>query len=163
MTIRTTLTIRFSVLVASILLVFSLAIYFFYAQYREQEFYDRLREKALTTVHLLEDVSGINVELLRSIDRNDLTALYKEEVTIYDAANRIVYDSGNEPYPVTPAFPAARCGRGGGAPARGAGGGAGLPLPRQTGTTVLTIVAYALTATAGASSNAWATSWQWAG
>ncbi len=104
MTIRTTLTIHFSVLVASILLVFSLAIYFFYAQYREQEFYDRLREKALTTVHLLEDVSGINVELLRSIDRNDLTALYKEEVTIYDAANQIVYDSGNEPYPVTPAF-----------------------------------------------------------
>ena len=104
MTIRTTLTIHFSVLVASILLIFSLAIYFFYAQYREQEFYDRLREKALTTVHLLEDVSGINVELLRSIDRNDLTAPYKEEVTIYDAANRIIYDSGNEPYPVTPAF-----------------------------------------------------------
>ncbi len=44
MTIRTTLTIHFSVLVASILLVFSLAIYFFYAQYRESEFYDRLRE-----------------------------------------------------------------------------------------------------------------------
>jgi len=104
MTIRTTLTIRFSVLVASILLVFSLAIYFFYARYREQAFYDRLREKALTTVHLLEDVSGISVELLRSIDRNDLTALYKEEVTIYDDANRIVYDSGSQPYPVTPAF-----------------------------------------------------------
>jgi signal transduction histidine kinase len=104
MTIRTTLTIRFSVLVASILLVFSLAIYFFYARYREQEFYDRLREKALTTVHLLEDVSGIDVELLRSIDRNDLTALYKEEVTIYNAANHIIYDSGNEPYPVTPGF-----------------------------------------------------------
>jgi signal transduction histidine kinase len=104
MTIRTTLTIHFSVLVASILLVFSLAIYFFYAQYRESEFYDRLREKALTTVHLLEDVSGINVELLRSIDRNDLTALYKEEVTIYDAANRTIYDSGNEPFPVTPDF-----------------------------------------------------------
>ncbi len=104
MTIRTTLTIRFSVLVASILLVLSLAIYFFYARYREQEFYDRLREKALTTVHLLEDVSGIDVELLRSIDRNDLTALYKEEVTIYNAANHIIYDSGNEPYPVTPGF-----------------------------------------------------------
>jgi signal transduction histidine kinase len=104
MTIRTTLTIRFSVLVASILLVFSLAIYFFYARYREQEFYDRLREKALTTVHLLEDVSGINVDLLRSIDRNDLTALHKEEITIYNAANHIIYDSGNEPYPVTPGF-----------------------------------------------------------
>lgn len=100
MNIRLRLTLLFAVLVASILLVFSLSVYYLYDQFREQEFNNRLREKALTTVRLLEDVGGITEELLHAIDRANLTTMYKEEVTVYDANNQIVYDSGKEPYPV---------------------------------------------------------------
>ncbi|HEX8530507.1 MAG TPA: HAMP domain-containing sensor histidine kinase [Cytophagales bacterium] len=103
MTIRTRLTIRFSLLVGSLLLAFSLVIYYTYAHYRSDEFYDRLREKAFTTARLLTGVNGIDAAFLREIDRNRLTSLYAEEVTIYGAGNRIVYDSGNEPFPVSPA------------------------------------------------------------
>ncbi|MEZ4902427.1 MAG: ATP-binding protein [Spirosomataceae bacterium] len=100
MNIRLRLTLLFAVLVASIMLAFSWSVYYKYNQFREQEFNRHLREKALTTVRLLEDVGGITEELLHAIDRNNLTTMYKEEVTIYNAQNHIVYDSGNEPYPI---------------------------------------------------------------
>jgi hypothetical protein len=100
MNIRLRLTILFAVLVASIMLVFSLSVYYLYDQFREQEFNNRLREKALTTVRLLEDVGGITEELLHAIDRNNLTTMYKEEVTVYNVQNQVIYDSGKEPFPV---------------------------------------------------------------
>lgn len=100
MNIRLRLTVLFAVLVASIMLFFSLSVYYLYNQFREQEFNKRLQEKALTTVRLLEDVGGITEDLLHAIDRNNLTTMYKEEVTIYNSKNQVIYDSGNEPFPV---------------------------------------------------------------
>jgi len=102
MNIRFRLTLLFAVLVASIMLAFSLSVYYLYNQFREQEFNKRLRDKALTTVRLFEDVGGITEELLHDIERNDLTTMYKEEVTVYDSNNKVVYDSGKEPYIITP-------------------------------------------------------------
>ncbi len=102
MNIRLRLTLLFAVLVASIMLAFSLSVYYLYNQFREQEFNKRLRDKALTTVRLFEDVGGITEELLHDIERNDLTTMYKEEVTVYDSNNKVVYDSGKEPYISTP-------------------------------------------------------------
>lgn len=112
MNIRLRLTLLFAVLVGSIMLAFSLSVYYLYNQFREKEFNKRLHDKALTTVRLFEDVGGITEELLHDIERNDLTTMYKEEVTVYDAANKIVYDSGKNPYKITPALLAqARAGR----------------------------------------------------
>ncbi|NBB22747.1 HAMP domain-containing protein [Runella sp. CRIBMP] len=102
MNIRLRLTLLFAVLVASIMLAFSLSVYYLYNQFREQEFNKRLRDKALTTVRLFEDVGGITEELLHDIERNDLTTMYKEEVTVYDSNNKVVYDSRKEPYIITP-------------------------------------------------------------
>jgi len=102
MNIRLRLTILFALLVGSIMLAFSLSVHYMYNQFREQEFNRHLREKALTTVRLLEDVGGITEELLHAIDRNNLTTMYKEEVTIYSAEDHIIYDSGSEPYPIKP-------------------------------------------------------------
>ncbi|MBD0255230.1 MAG: HAMP domain-containing histidine kinase [Cytophagales bacterium] len=104
MTIRTRLTIRFTLLVGAILLAFSGAIYSLYAFYRSDEFYGRLQEQAFTTAKLLTGVNGIDPAFLREMDRNQLTSLFAEEVTIYNQANRIIYDSGNEPFPVSKAL-----------------------------------------------------------
>jgi len=103
MKIRNKLTLRFTLLVAAILLLFSLSIHYFYTLYRRIEFYNRLEEKAFTTVRLLKE-NGINAEVLRTIDRNEITSLYNEEVTIYNERNQIIYDSGNTPYPVSTDF-----------------------------------------------------------
>ncbi len=104
MTIRTRLAIRFTLLVGAILLAFSVTIYYLYAFYRSDEFYERLQKQAFTTAKLLTGVNGIDPAFLREMDRNQLTSLFAEEVTIYNQANRIIYDSGNEPFPVSKAL-----------------------------------------------------------
>ena len=103
MNIRTRLTLSFTLLVGTILVGFSLAIYFFYARYRQDEFFDRLQKKAYTTARLLTAANGISPELLRAMDQNELTVLFAEEITIYDLAGGIIFESGRHPYPVAPA------------------------------------------------------------
>lgn len=96
MNIRTRLTVLFSLLVASIMLVFTIAIYYLYNQFRENEFYQRLEEKALTTVRLRQDVGDI--------PKVDLPVMASQQITIYDADNRAVYTSGPPESPVSNAF-----------------------------------------------------------
>jgi signal transduction histidine kinase len=102
MKIRTRLTLLFTIVVASILGLFSLGVYYFSAKYREREFYGRLRDKARTTARLLIEVDEVNANLLKVIDRNNLTSLPQEQVMVYNALNQIVYDSDENPH-TTPA------------------------------------------------------------
>jgi signal transduction histidine kinase len=85
-TIRARLTLLFSMVVGSILLLFSVAIYLLYSQYREVDFYDRLREKAVTTVKVREH-SG-------EVSRIALPVMVGERVTIYNSSNKVIYSSG---------------------------------------------------------------------
>ena len=86
MNIRTRLTLLFSLLVGSILLLFSLAIYLLYNQYREADFYERLHEKAVTIARVHEDAGDVA--------RTDLPFMVDERVTIYNADNKPVFTVG---------------------------------------------------------------------
>ena len=100
MNIRTSLALRFSLIAASILVLFSLSIYYFSASYRQDEFYTRLTNKALTTAKLLIEVNEVDHDLLKIIDKNTINALYQEKVVIYNYKNEQIYnslDSGNIP------------------------------------------------------------------
>jgi len=97
MRIRNKLTYQFAIIVATILLFFSFAIYYFSSSYREQEFDHRLIEKGLTTVRLLIKVDEVDLKLLRIIDRNNLTALQNEKITIYDSLFNKLYSSDDDP------------------------------------------------------------------
>lgn len=104
MKIRNKLAILFAVIVASLLLIFSLIVYYTSANYRRQEFYGQLEERAFTIAGLLFDVNGVDTHLLQLFDKKNLTALYREEITVYDEQNQIVYDSGKDPFPISPAL-----------------------------------------------------------
>ncbi|GAB3886535.1 sensor histidine kinase [Spirosoma agri] len=93
MTIRNRIALQFSLIVASILVAFSVLIYFVSATYRREEFYERLKNKGRTTVRFLVEVKEVDQELLKIIDRNTLTALIDEKVLIFDAHNRLIYSS----------------------------------------------------------------------
>jgi signal transduction histidine kinase len=97
MKIRTQLTLLFTIVVASILGVFSLGVFYFSSKYREREFYFRLRDKARTTARLLIEIDEVDASLLKIIDRNNLTSLPQEQVIVYNALNQIVYDSDENP------------------------------------------------------------------
>ncbi|KAF0194853.1 MAG: signal transduction histidine kinase [Bacteroidetes bacterium] len=84
MQIRTRLTLQFALLVGGILIAFSILIYTLSANYRKQEFTQRLKERAINTAKLLIDVKEINDNLLRIIDSSNYSALLGDEVVVFD-------------------------------------------------------------------------------
>lgn len=93
MNIKTQLTTKFSIIVASLLIVFSLAIYYFSAGFRRDDFYARLKDRALTTARLLISVKEVDRNLMRIIDENTNSTLYLERVLVYDENNHLIYNS----------------------------------------------------------------------
>lgn len=93
MTIRNRLSGQFSLIVASILVLFSLLIYITAARYRREEFYERLKRKARTTARLLIEVKEVDQVLLKIIDRNTISALINEKVLIFDERDQLMYSS----------------------------------------------------------------------
>jgi len=94
--IRTRLTLQFTYIVALILILFSLIIYYFSASYRESAFYSRLEKKANNTAKLLIVVEEVDHDLLKIIDRNTIDEMYKEKVMIFDYKNKMIYNSLND-------------------------------------------------------------------
>ncbi|MEZ4949710.1 MAG: ATP-binding protein [Saprospiraceae bacterium] len=93
MNLREKLTLQFSIIVVSLLLLFSAAIYYFSSQYRSEEYFSRLKDKALTTANLLVSVLEVDADLLRTIDRNSINILFEEKTIIYTLDGEEVYKS----------------------------------------------------------------------
>jgi signal transduction histidine kinase len=91
--IKDRIALQFTLMVAVILLLFSVAIYSISARYRQEEFYDRLKSKAQTTCRLLVKVKGIDKDLLRTIDKNTLTEMFDEKVLIFNTKDELLYSS----------------------------------------------------------------------
>ncbi|MBN8651104.1 MAG: HAMP domain-containing histidine kinase [Cytophagales bacterium] len=70
-----------------------LAVYFSMAEYREEEFLQRLKEKTTTTLRLLIDVQKIDHALLRALDETTINNLYDEKILLFDADGKIIYAS----------------------------------------------------------------------
>ncbi|TLU99205.1 sensor histidine kinase [Dyadobacter luticola] len=93
MTIRNRIALQFTLLVAAVLLLFSITIYSVSEHYRQEEFYDRLKSRARTTCRLLVKVKGIDKDLLKAIDQNTLSEMLDEKVLIFDSKNELIYSS----------------------------------------------------------------------
>jgi len=93
--IRTKLTLLFAGLFASLLLCFSLLIYFSNANQREEEYFKRLRQLAITKTHLLLEAK-VQPAVLQLIYENSLNTLPQEEVAIFDTSFYLLYhDAGS--------------------------------------------------------------------
>ena len=90
MTIRLKLTLLFSGLFALLLLGFSLAVYLFNTTQREEAYYKRLKQLAITKTNLLLGAK-VNPAVLQLIYKSSLNTLPQEEVAIYDTAYHILY------------------------------------------------------------------------
>jgi signal transduction histidine kinase len=95
MKIRVKLTLLFSALFAALLLGFSLMIYFSNANGREEEYFKRLRQLAITKTNLLLDAK-VQPAVLQLIYKNSLNSLPQEEVAIFDTGFNLLYhDAGD--------------------------------------------------------------------
>jgi signal transduction histidine kinase len=92
MKIKSRLSIQFTIIVSLILISFSLSVYFFSENYRKEEFYFRLKEKALFTSKLLIDVKDFDNSLLRIIDQRTIKFV-KERVVIYNYLNEEIFNN----------------------------------------------------------------------
>ena len=100
MKIRTRVTVLFTLVVSSILLVVCSTIYFITDINRDQSFKTRLRNRALSTADLLLKVEGIDSGLLKKIDETTRISIQEKSVVVYNSQNEESYiytDQGIEP------------------------------------------------------------------
>jgi signal transduction histidine kinase len=91
MKIRTKLTLRFIGVSAVIILSGSVLIYVFSADYREEEFYNRLQNKANNTAKLLIQVDEVDVNLLRKLEQDNPVSLPNEKIVILNFRDSIIF------------------------------------------------------------------------
>lgn len=96
MTIRTRITFLFLGIVSTLLLIFCVVIYLEGEFHRQKEFETRLREEARTSAEILFGKDEISPDLLKLLDKNQMTVLTQEEIVIYNSKNKIVYESGTD-------------------------------------------------------------------
>lgn len=96
MDIRKRLTFQFITIVALIISLVSVAIYFFSEDYRQNSFYERLRNKAENVAKLLIEVEEIDAELLRRLETDNPLRLPEEQIIIYNFRNEALYHSNDE-------------------------------------------------------------------
>jgi signal transduction histidine kinase len=82
----------FSILFTICLTIAFFIVYLSYADFRKEEFYKRLKDRALTTFKLLVEVEQIDHDLLQVIDRNTLNSIYDEKVLIFEDG-KLIYNS----------------------------------------------------------------------
>jgi signal transduction histidine kinase len=90
--LRIRFAIGFSILFTAFLAIALFSVYISYNDFRKEEFYNRLKYRALTTFRLLVEVEQIDHDLLQVIDKNTLNSLYNEKVLIFEDTN-LIYSS----------------------------------------------------------------------
>lgn len=96
MNIRTKLTVIFFALVIIVVSVISLSIYYFSSEYRQKDFYRRLKNRAINTAKLLTRFEEVNASLLQRMERENPANLPKQHVAIFNEANQVLYRSERE-------------------------------------------------------------------
>ncbi|WP_367913026.1 ATP-binding protein [Leadbetterella sp. DM7] len=93
MKIRTKIAFQFSLIVALILVLFSVALYFLIRNYTKVEFTNYLKDRAETTAKLLIKEANVDKRLLKIVDKNTLSTLYAAEVLVFNEKNEIAYSN----------------------------------------------------------------------
>jgi signal transduction histidine kinase len=96
MNIRTRITLLFFSIVIVVLTAVSLSIYLLSSNYRKEDFFRRLKNRAINTAKILVEVKEVNAELLRRLEQNNPASLPNQYIVIYDSAYQILYSSENK-------------------------------------------------------------------
>jgi len=96
MKIRAKLTLRFILITACIMAVASVLIYVLSAEYREEDFYSRLMNKANNTAKLLIEVDEVDINLLHKIEQDNPVSLPNEKIIIFNYRDSILFSTDEE-------------------------------------------------------------------
>jgi two-component system sensor histidine kinase ArlS len=93
LTLKTKISLFVSLLFSVIYAVSATVIYLLFADFRQEEFELRLRNKALSSIKLLVEVERMDKQLLSIIDQNNINKLYDEKTLIFDSNYNLIYSS----------------------------------------------------------------------
>jgi signal transduction histidine kinase len=82
--------------VMAMVLIFCCVIYFLFANNHRTHFRNQLKDKALNTVRLLEEVKEVDSTLLSIIDANTLHDWRNEKTIVLNDSGRVVYSSADD-------------------------------------------------------------------
>ncbi|MFA6129102.1 MAG: HAMP domain-containing sensor histidine kinase [Bacteroidales bacterium] len=93
MEIRKKISLQFTIIVAVIQIVLSLAIYISFAESRVEDLYAKLEAKAKGVGQMLIDIVEIDAVLLEKIERNNPLSLPYEKIIIYNYQNKVLFSN----------------------------------------------------------------------
>jgi signal transduction histidine kinase len=96
MEIRRKISTQFTLIVAVIQLLLSLAIYISFAESRVEDLYDRLEAKAKSLGQMLIDIEEIDTNLLMKIEENNPLSLPDEKVVVLDKMGKILFSNDDK-------------------------------------------------------------------
>ena len=96
MQIRTRLTLQFLLIGGAIMIIASVAIYFSSARFREDDFYNRLRTKAISTATLLFSTNKADADRVLKNEKNAIGNFQNEKIIIINYNNDVVYSSDDK-------------------------------------------------------------------
>lgn len=96
MKIKFKIALIFTFLVTLIILMLGTAVYYFSSLNRQDQFTQRLKNRALTNARLLIELEEMNKPLLKKIDSLTMNLLFEERIMIYDNKNNLVYVNRSE-------------------------------------------------------------------
>jgi two-component system sensor histidine kinase ArlS len=93
MTIKLRISLFVSLLFTVIFGIASIVIVMMFSNFRKEEFQERLRERALTSIKLLIEVKEVDHQMLRIIDKNTINKLYDDKTLIFNSKQELIYSS----------------------------------------------------------------------
>ncbi|MGD2035923.1 MAG: HAMP domain-containing sensor histidine kinase [Bacteroidales bacterium] len=93
MEIRQKITCQFTAIVAVLMLITILTIYFSFSGFRKEEFFNRLANKAKSVGQLIDEVDHFDAGLILRVERNIPTSLPRERIIVYNDSNETVFAS----------------------------------------------------------------------
>lgn len=90
MKLRTRITLLFTIITASIVMIFGISIYLVAKENRQKEFYTLLEKEAITKINLFLDAE-VDTKTLQNIYRSNREILNEVEVAIYNESFELIY------------------------------------------------------------------------
>ena len=93
MTLRSRISIFVTILFSVLYAIIASTVIFLFSDFRSEEFQDRLRQKALSTVELLIELKETDQELIKNLDRQKVDNLFEEKTLVFNKDFKLVYSS----------------------------------------------------------------------
>lgn len=86
-------TTYFSILFSALLAIVLIVVFSMFAQFRKNEFRQRLEEKAISTVALLADLNVSKQDVLTILDENSIDKLYINRILVFGKDTNLIYSN----------------------------------------------------------------------